>query len=139
VFLVGLSPNTGVQTALQDESVKYGDILQAHVPDDYRELPLKVLSAYQWIYEEWGNRSDFYTFTDDDCVLNLPRVYDYLTSNRETFINEKKIYCGFQFDAVNVPGRQVVSRLRLSFIGVARGGQKGHAPQIFRKYSHLVL
>ena len=89
--------------AIEEEGRKYGDILQARVPDDYKGLPLKVLSAYQWIRDEWGDRSDFYSFTDDDCVLNLPRIYDYLTSNREQFINDKKIYCGYQFDAVSVP------------------------------------
>jgi len=102
---MGLSPNNDTQVPLDDESSKYGDILQARVSDNYKNLPEKVLSAYQWIYEEWGNRSDFYTFTDDDCILNLPRIYDYLTSNRETFINDKKIYCGFQFDTVNIPRR----------------------------------
>ena len=27
----------------------------------------------------------------------------------------------------------------LGYIGVASGGQRGHAPQIFRKYSNFVL
>jgi len=86
-----------------EEATKHGDILQARVPDDYKSLPLKVLSVYQWIHDEWGNRSDFYTFTDYDCVLNLTRIYDFLTSNKEQSINDKKIYCGYQLDAVCVP------------------------------------
>ena len=29
--------------------------------------------------------------------------------------------------------------LSIANIGVARGGQRGHAPRIFRKYSHFAL
>ena len=102
---MGLSANTAMQEALADENHKYGDLLQPRVSDDYRTWPVKVLSAYQWLYWEWGNRSDFVSFTDDDFILNLPKIFDYLTSNKKKFIEDKIILCGFQYDAIAFPGR----------------------------------
>jgi len=105
VFLMGLCTNNEMQEALLNENSRYNDLLQARVSDDYRTLPAKVLSAYQWFYWEWRNRSDFYSFTDDDYFLNLPRIFDCLTSNREDFIKNKTILCGFTFNAFGTPAR----------------------------------
>ena len=75
------------------------------VPDDYEFLPNKVLSAYQWAYYELDDRSDFYAFTDDDCAINIPHVYDYLASNRKQFITNNTIYCGLHYNPVSKPFR----------------------------------
>ncbi|EPB76176.1 N-acetyllactosaminide 3-alpha-galactosyltransferase [Ancylostoma ceylanicum] len=49
IFPVGNSADAGVQRRLQVEADSYGDILQAHFVDSYRNLSLKMLSSFRYL------------------------------------------------------------------------------------------
>ena len=95
--MIGKSLKNEEIRSLEKESSAHGDIIQADVSDLYEHLPVKVLSGYQWLCYEWGNRSDFFAFTDDDCAVNIPITYDFLVSNREEYIANHVIYCGYHY------------------------------------------
>nr|CAB3224883.1 lactosylceramide 1,3-N-acetyl-beta-D-glucosaminyltransferase-like [Phallusia mammillata] len=112
VFVVGKVTNETLQNEIALESQQYNDIIQSEVSDDYSALPDKVLSAFQWVTFDLQNVADFYGFTDDDCVINLPLTYDYFSTNQEEFIKSNAMHCAFMYSAAIGPersGRYAVS------------------------------
>ena len=104
IFLVGKS-TAACQQNLANEIDRFGDILQPNVADDYSALPDKVLSAYQWIYYDVTDVATFYSFTDDDCVINMLNIYKHFDANFSDLLNGHKIYCGFHLAADDGPER----------------------------------
>ncbi|XP_039262212.2 uncharacterized protein LOC120338300 [Styela clava] len=79
IFVVGqVDPNSPLQHILEKENKINGDMLQTGTPEGYINLPSKVLSAMQWLISKSSQiSSDFYTFTDDDCVMNIANIVDF--------------------------------------------------------------
>ena len=105
IFLIGNS--AGNQNNISEEINKFGDILQADVADEYSALPDKVLSAYQWLYYSINNIATFYSFTDDDCFLNILNIYKHFKTNFSTLSNKHKVFCGFHLANEACPERWV--------------------------------
>ncbi|XP_076824381.1 uncharacterized protein LOC143470021 [Clavelina lepadiformis] len=104
IFLIGMVSNSEQERILNEENVLYGDILQSDVMDDYNNLPVKVLGSLQWLTYNVGDVSDFFTTTDDDCVINIPVVYDYF--RRQTEAMKKFMHCGYIYDRGHSPIRK---------------------------------
>ena len=104
IFLIGVS-TTHCYYNLSEEINKFGDILQAEVADEYEALPDKVLAAYQWVYYDVQNISAFYSFTDDDCLMNILNVYKHFDENFYDLLKSEKILCGFHFANPESPAR----------------------------------
>ena len=98
---------TRCQHNVEEEVKKYGDILQSDVSDDYNALPDKVLSAYQWIYYHINKVATFYSFTDDDCAINVLNIYKHFESNFYKLSDEQKVFCGFHLAKKQVPERYI--------------------------------
>ena len=66
-------------------------------------LYLKVLAGFQWITYDLGDVSEFFITTDDDCVINMPTVFDYFFTHREA--SKNKLHCGYIYDQGSYPIR----------------------------------
>jgi len=73
IFIVGRYPNLKIQTRLEQESIRYKDILQSDILEDYFLLGFKSLS---WLH--WTNRKcsqiPWIVKTDDDMVNNILKM-----------------------------------------------------------------
>lgn len=76
IFVV--AANNHSQSDLLTESHRHGDILQADLIDSYHNLSLKVLSLLAWEAERCGNGVNYYFHTDDDCIVIIPHLLDYI-------------------------------------------------------------
>ncbi|XP_039248500.2 uncharacterized protein LOC120326305 [Styela clava] len=116
IFLLGLPslPNkeTLWQKAIDEENLVFGDILQCHVLDSYKNLPNKVLDSFQWVLKQ-DYRGSFYTLTDDDCMMRITNIHMYFD---HLSIDEARhnIYCGFLYDRDNKAIRAEKSKWSMS-------------------------
>lgn len=83
VFYTGLSTNSTINDQIQEESIKYGDVLQDSFVDSYYNLTSKVMRAFSWALETCP-RVPFILRINDDIVMNTPRVLDYLRKVNQT-------------------------------------------------------
>jgi len=63
----------------------------------------QVLAGFQWVTCNLGDVSAYYVTTDDDCIINMPTVFDYLYTHHETF--KDKMQCGYIFNRGSSPMR----------------------------------
>ena len=78
------------QRKLEEENELHNDILFVPAVDTYRNIPLKLLSFYNWIQEE--HSVDFVLKTDDDTFVDVQAIYSHL---QETpLIISKKTWWG---------------------------------------------
>ncbi|KAL3879468.1 hypothetical protein ACJMK2_031765 [Sinanodonta woodiana] len=75
---------------LQRETEMFGDILFVNVTDVYRNLPTKLLYFHQIILS--SIRADYVLKTDDDCFIDLEKIYSILQGNKE--IQNSKLWWG---------------------------------------------
>lgn len=91
---------------MEAENAQYGNILQSDIADGYRDLPDKVLSGFQWVFYHFKLKSDYYATTDDDCVINLPLLVDYFSTNQKQFKAEPAaVHCAFRYNQFELPVR----------------------------------
>lgn len=81
VFLLGESPNDKYtsQKAVEDESKRFGDIIQGNFEEAYRNLTFKHVMGLLWVQEFCPN-SKFVIKMDDDIVVNMDRVPQFLNT-----------------------------------------------------------
>ncbi|XP_004226631.4 acetylgalactosaminyl-O-glycosyl-glycoprotein beta-1,3-N-acetylglucosaminyltransferase-like [Ciona intestinalis] len=109
LFLLGRTSTSEEQFLLNRENEMFGDILQCDLLDEYKALPLKVLSSFRWLLEGHMT-SSYYTVTDDDCVMNLMNINTFFHVERYDDV----IYCGFIFDQDSKVNRQRKSKWYIS-------------------------
>uniref|UniRef100_A0A8D0EDX6 Hexosyltransferase n=1 Tax=Salvator merianae TaxID=96440 RepID=A0A8D0EDX6_SALMN len=68
-FLMGMTWGHAVEDSLQDESLKYGDIMQKDFIDAYYNLTLKTMMGIEWIHK-FCPQSSFVMKTDSDMFVN---------------------------------------------------------------------
>lgn len=78
-FTLGLPKNPLIQSLIDKESSKYGDILQADFLDTYHNLTFKTVMGFQWATENCLN-TDFFLVVDDDVLVSLKNLL--LTLNK---------------------------------------------------------
>ena len=77
IFLLGRSNESIVNLKIKNESLKYGDIVQNDFMDTYYNLTIKTIMGFKWVSSFCQNAK--YTLKiDDDVVVNIPFLIDYL-------------------------------------------------------------
>uniref|UniRef100_A0A0L8HJZ4 Hexosyltransferase n=2 Tax=Octopus bimaculoides TaxID=37653 RepID=A0A0L8HJZ4_OCTBM len=71
VFFEGVKHSPNVQDDINEESVKYGDIVQENYIDHYENLSLKSVAYLRWVSSSC-RKVKFVLKTDDDMYINLP-------------------------------------------------------------------
>ena len=93
VFLLGLPSDHETSLKVYKEAEQYGDVIQGHFLDTYRNLTLKSVMGLRWISEYCPFVKSIITI-DDDMFLNVFRINSFLISD---FSNRKKsIKCFLQ-------------------------------------------
>lgn len=76
VFLIGQTPLSYIDSAVEEEADNFQDILRGTYVDSYRNLTLKVLHGLNWVSQLCPTQ---YTLkTDDDCFVNTLQMYNFL-------------------------------------------------------------
>lgn len=76
-FLVGSTKSAMVQRQIEEETVKYTDIIQQDFVDSYRNLTLKSIMLLKWVSEYCPNVR-YVLKTDDDMYVNVPNLVNTL-------------------------------------------------------------
>ncbi len=83
IFLIGSTNNMSLQTQIQSEARREGDILLGDFLDDYRNLTVKVQQGLCWASHNCNAR--YILKTDDDCFVNTELFVQFLDKyNRYT-------------------------------------------------------
>ena len=69
IFILGSSEKKIIGQLNQEESNKYGDIIQSDFLDNYRNLTLKSFMAIRWVYK-YCHQAKFVLKTDDDVIVS---------------------------------------------------------------------
>ena len=81
----GATSVAGRQKQLEEESSKYGDIIQGDFLDTYHNLSYKAIMGNLWV-AEFCSQAEFVVKTDDDMYVDLYEVQTltrrYLTSSQ---------------------------------------------------------
>lgn len=72
-FLIGKTSNESTQTRIEEEAVRYKDILQFGIMDDYYKLSAKAAAFLDWINNNC-NTADFVLKVDDDVFVNVQNL-----------------------------------------------------------------
>ena len=82
VFLLGRSSlgNTTQRNMIDEESRKYGDILQGDITERYRNLTAKTIMGYTWM-RKYCPGAKYVLKTDDDIYVNTRALLSYLDQN----------------------------------------------------------
>ncbi|XP_076823296.1 beta-1,3-galactosyltransferase 5-like [Clavelina lepadiformis] len=90
VFLIGKTQDPYVTALLDEEEERYGDILQFDGPDDYDNMPYKVLAGMEWASEHLDKHA-LYASADDDFLINIhtlvESVKNIINESREATLN----------------------------------------------------
>ena len=82
LFVVGLSQNATVMTAIDAEADKHHDVMQASFLDHYHNLTLKSLFAMRYA-RDYCHNTKFLVKSDDDMFINLPALFHTVTDKTE--------------------------------------------------------
>ena len=77
VFIMGAVRDARLTQLVQLESERYGDIVQEDFVDSYRNLTYKAIAGLKWA-ATYCSRASYILKTDDDILVNLPRVVKYI-------------------------------------------------------------
>lgn len=91
VFLLGKGLDENLQNKINQESVKYGDIVQADFADSYFNNTIKTMIGFKWAVNFCDN-SQFYMFVDDDFYVSTKNVLRFIrnpTNYPEYVINSE--------------------------------------------------
>lgn len=73
MFVLGVTYDPEVQRRVDDESLKYGDIVQADFTDSYYNNTIKTMISITWTVK-YCSKSKFYFFSDDDEYVSTKNV-----------------------------------------------------------------
>ncbi|CAG5118151.1 unnamed protein product [Candidula unifasciata] len=73
LFFLGSKEDEALQEKINFEALKYGDIVQEHFIDSYRNLSLKTVAIMKWVSIYCAD-STFVLKADDDMYINIPRL-----------------------------------------------------------------
>ncbi|XP_028173958.1 uncharacterized protein LOC114362691 [Ostrinia furnacalis] len=91
VFLLGLptqNNDTEVQSKIDEEVERYGDVIQEGFIDSYNNLTLKSIMMLKWITNQCNESVRYILKTDDDMYINVPKLMFNL-KNRSRDFDEK--------------------------------------------------
>lgn len=73
VFLLGIGEDKDLEERIEEESRKYGDIVQADFLDNYFNNTIKTMMGFKWAVK-FCDDSQFYMFVDDDYYVSTKNV-----------------------------------------------------------------
>ncbi|XP_057376818.1 beta-1,3-galactosyltransferase 2-like [Daphnia carinata] len=79
-FVVGKPDKVETQNRIEEESQKYGDIIQIEMVDTYRNLSLKVAGLFNWLHTRNCSKVDFLFKVDDDVYVNVRNLVQFVQS-----------------------------------------------------------
>ena len=85
MFVVGTHPDHNVMVRVQEENMKYNDIIMFNFTDSYRGLTHKTLSTYRWALQYCTNVKYIVRATDD-IFLSYKKLFFHISPLRETRI-----------------------------------------------------
>ncbi|KAJ8704713.1 hypothetical protein PYW07_011901 [Mythimna separata] len=88
VFLLGMPTNDNdsyVQNKIEEESEKYGDVIQEGFVDSYNNLTLKSIMMLKWITNNCNDSVRYFLKTDDDMYINVPSLIENLRNRSRDF------------------------------------------------------
>ena len=77
IFLLGISTESIVNFQINDESLTYADIVQYDFVDTFYNLTIKTIMGFKWV-SNYCQNAKFTLKVDDDIVVNIPFLIDYL-------------------------------------------------------------
>lgn len=77
VFLLGAGSSKELQKAIDEESAKFSDIIQADYVDAYFNNTIKTMMGFKWA-ANFCHNSQFYMFVDDDFYVSTKNVLRYV-------------------------------------------------------------
>jgi hypothetical protein len=80
-FVIGRSASDNINSEIDNEAARHGDIMQGNFTDTYLNLPFKPLAWLPWINNNCLN-AKLLIKVDDDVVVNTRRVLDFVKTNR---------------------------------------------------------
>ncbi|XP_072178071.1 uncharacterized protein [Diadema setosum] len=120
VFVMGslYEESDDLKLRLQQEELRYGDIIQANFTESFRNLTLKVILGLKWITENCQHAKYFYK-GDDDMFVNFVNIITYIKSLRSKGMAKKEFFLGsLMFSSVhyspNVPEHDYYERYHVS-------------------------
>ncbi|XP_063434208.1 beta-1,3-galactosyltransferase 5-like [Mytilus trossulus] len=81
VFVLGQTMNDTQQKEIEQESVKYRDIIQGNFIDSYRNLTYKRVFSLFWV-KRFCNNVTYIIKIDDDITINIPVLILYLSNKQ---------------------------------------------------------
>ncbi|VDI79652.1 beta-1,3-galactosyltransferase 1 [Mytilus galloprovincialis] len=81
VFVLGKTMNDTQQKEIEQESVKYRDIIQGHFIDSYRNLTYKRVFGLFWV-NRFCDNVKYVIKIDDDITINIPVLIPYLSNKQ---------------------------------------------------------
>ena len=117
VFLVGQlkleTDDLHIQQELRDESYHYHDIVQGNFIDSYRNLTYKTVFGLHWM-QKYCRRTQFVFKVDDDVIVNVYRLVDFLQDLiLENGKESKFVYC--ELEGFRGPSRNKRSKWYLNY------------------------
>ena len=79
-FILGQTSNATIQSQIEEESRKHGDILQVEMDDSYRNLTRKSVAFLNWVNSNCPH-VDFALKIDDDCYSNVHNLANILADS----------------------------------------------------------
>ncbi|CAC5420974.1 unnamed protein product [Mytilus coruscus] len=86
VFVLGQTMNDTQQMEIEEESVRYKDIIQGNFIDSYRNLTYKRVFSLFWV-NIFCNNVTYVIKIDDDITINIPFLIPYLSNK----LNKTKV------------------------------------------------
>ncbi|KAI5651688.1 galactosyltransferase domain-containing protein [Phthorimaea operculella] len=124
LFFLGIddkSPKSKTQFLIEEEMLKYKDIIQMNFHDSYFNNTIKTMMSFRWVFEHCST-ADFYLFTDDDMYISVANLLEYVheqTDSRSNSVVEtneterdKRLFAGYLFEST--PQRFKTSKWRVS-------------------------
>lgn len=91
VYLIGRTDSEHVTNLLLEEQARYSDLLQYDGPDDYVNMPLKVLAGMEWASRNLPPNVH-YGSADDDFLVDVGRFTAYYASVTANTSAERQIF-----------------------------------------------
>jgi len=76
-FFIGNTKNHSILSAINEESLKYGDIIQGRFDDSYNNLTLKTLSLLEWV-DDYCSKVHHVLKADDDVFINVHKLVNFI-------------------------------------------------------------
>lgn len=92
VFMLARPATPSLQTQIQEEHSLHADIVQMNFMDHYRNLTKKHILSLGWI-SGYCNRTRYIVKADDDTMVNIYRLTDFLHTRYEDCAITDHIYC----------------------------------------------